>query len=99
MDRSQSTCDQFMKSTPSQKLPLAPFKIFQTQQLDEVREVMGKVYCDHSLDFSSAGRSLKMDVREVLFPHSAMILASYGESVKVSVGVPESLFAWIPRNI
>jgi len=79
--------------TPPQKLPLAPFKIFQTQQLDEAREVMGKVYCDHSLDFSSAGRSLKMDVREVLFPHSAMILASYGQSVKVSVGEPESLFA------
>jgi AraC-like DNA-binding protein len=34
-----------------------------------------------------------MEVREVLFPHSAMILASYGEWVKVSVEEPGSLFA------
>jgi AraC-like DNA-binding protein len=82
-----------MGSLPPQKLPLAKNKIFYTQQLDEAREVMAKVYCAHSLDFSSAGRSLKMEVREVLFPHSAMILASYGEWVKVSVGEPGSLFA------
>ena len=79
--------------TPPQKLPLANNKIFYTQQLDEAREVMAKVYCDHSLDFSSPNRNLKMDVREVLFPHSGLILASYGESVNVSVGEPESLFA------
>jgi len=82
-----------MGCPPSQKLPLARFKIIQTRQLDEAREVMGKVYCDHSLDFATASRSLKMDVREVLFPHSAMILASYGDWVKVNVGEPESLFA------
>ncbi|MGI9292507.1 MAG: hypothetical protein ACR2PS_00875, partial [Pseudomonadales bacterium] len=54
---------------------------------------MAKVYCDHSLDFCSRSQHLNMDVREVHLPHSSIILASYGEWVKVAVGEPESLFA------
>ena len=79
--------------SPAQKFPLARFTAFQTTHLDQAREVMAKVYCDHSLDFCSRSQNLNMEVREVHFPHSAMILASYGEWIKVAVGEPESLFA------
>lgn len=77
----------------AQKFPLARFTAFQTQQLDQAREVMAKVYCDHSLNYTSGCHSLNLEVREVHLPHSAMISSSYGAWVKASVGEPESLFA------
>lgn len=77
----------------TQKFPLARFAAFQTQQLDQAREVMAKVYCDHSLNFTSGCHNLNLEVREVHLPHSAMISSSYGAWVKASVGEPESLFA------
>jgi len=82
-----------MGSPSPQKLPLAPLKIFHTQQLDEAREVVGLAYADHELDYALPNQHIDCEISEVRLPHSSIIVLSYDAWINVTVGEPEGVFA------
>ena len=82
-----------MGSPSPQKLPLAQFKIFHTQQLDEAREVVAQAYADHKLDYALPNQHVDCEMSEVRLPHSSIIVLSYDAWVNVTVEEPEGVFA------
>jgi AraC-like DNA-binding protein len=82
-----------MKSHSAQIHPLSKFKVFQSQHLDEVREVMAQIYCEHTIDYARPSQQVSLEVSEVRLPHSAIIVGSYAAWVNVTVNDPSNFAA------
>ena len=72
---------------------LSNFAILGTTQLDEARELMSRIYCDHKLDKTYARENLNMRVHHIPLGDLSLVFASHGAEVKIAVGEPGTFFA------
>ncbi|MCA1297399.1 AraC family transcriptional regulator [Stappia indica] len=73
-------------------VPMSRYFLFETSDLDEARERVGKVFCRHRLDYAGRGRGLA--IRQHLAPLGRLALShiTYGEEVEIDAGEPENWF-------
>ncbi|NKQ55037.1 AraC family transcriptional regulator [Amycolatopsis sp. K13G38] len=74
-------------------LPLENYKLFESRDLDETREQVGKIFCPHRLDV--VGRRPQLDARLHCrrLRNVAVTYVSYGEDARVTPGELEAFFA------
>lgn len=73
-----------------QQAALAPLAVLRSHQLDETRQLVSQVFCDHSLD----SRQHELDYRHAYQStgHLCFNLMSYGADVDVNVGALEDFY-------
>ncbi|NDL61084.1 AraC family transcriptional regulator [Phytoactinopolyspora mesophila] len=73
-------------------LPLERFELFRSQDLDETREIVGRIFCEHRLDL--AGRDHRLDAR--MHSHRlGQIVANfmwYGGDVYIEPGLLDTFY-------
>ncbi len=73
-------------------VPIERHLLFQTNDIDEARERVGKVFCRHRIDFGGRGRSLSARQYLVQLGHLALSYVTYGEEVEIDAGEPGNFF-------
>ena len=74
-------------------LPLEKYKLFESRDVDDTRERIGRVFCPHRMDV--VGRAPRLDARMHChrFRSVAVTYVSYGWDVRVTPGELEQFFA------
>jgi AraC-like DNA-binding protein len=75
-----------------QALPLARHLLVQTSDVDEARERVGRVFCEHKLDSLSPGRALDMRQHVARFGNLALSYIGYGTDVRIDPGKLSTFF-------
>jgi AraC-like DNA-binding protein len=73
-------------------LPLERYLLFETSDLDEACERVGRVFCRHRLDYAGRGRHLSARQHVLKLGHLALSYVAYGEEVAIDAGEPGSCF-------
>lgn len=73
-------------------VPLARHLLFASQELEETRERVARIFCDHKLSY--AGRGRKLSARQNLAKLGRLTLSyiTYGERIDIDAGEPGSCF-------
>ena len=80
-------------------LPLEKYKLFESRDVDDTRDRIGRIFCPHRMDM--IGRSPELDARMHChrMRNVAVTYVSYGWDVRVTPGELESFFAILaPRG-
>ncbi|WP_255823457.1 AraC family transcriptional regulator [Amycolatopsis sp. GM8] len=74
-------------------LPLEKYKLFESRDLDETRDLVGKIFCPHKMDV--VGRQAELDARMHChrMHNMAITYVSYGWDARVNPGELGSFFA------
>jgi AraC-like DNA-binding protein len=74
-------------------LPLEKYKLFESRDVDDTREQVGKIFCPHRMDV--VGRDPHLDARMHCrrMRNAAVTYVSYGWDVRVNPGELDSFFA------
>jgi hypothetical protein len=75
-----------------QALPLARHLLVQTSDVDEARERVGRVFCEHKLESLSPGRALDMRQHVARFGNLALSYIGYGTDVRIDPGKLSTFF-------
>jgi len=73
-------------------LPLSKHLHFSTSDIDEACERVGKVFCQHSINYSGRGRQLSFLQTLAPLDRLAYSYVTYGEAVEIDAGEPERWF-------
>jgi len=75
------------------RLPLEKHKVFESRDVEEIRDRVGKIFCPHRID--AVGRAPELDARMHCrrLRNVAMTYVSYGWDVRVTPGELHSFFA------
>jgi AraC-like DNA-binding protein len=73
-------------------VPLARHLLVRTSDLDEARERVGKVFCQHKLECLSASRGLDMRQHVARFGNLALSYIGYGADVSIDPGKLSTFF-------
>jgi AraC-like DNA-binding protein len=73
-------------------LPLAKHVLFRTNDLDEARERVGRVFCEHKLAYLRQKSRLDMYQHVVKFGNLALSYIAYGSDVSIDPGLLSSFF-------
>jgi AraC-like DNA-binding protein len=81
-------------------LPLARHLLVQTSDLDEARERVGRVFCEHKLAYLRPNQQLNMRQHVVRFGNLALSYITYGCDVSIDPGKLSTFFLvhFIPRG-
>ena len=83
-----------MKTIPAaaKRQPLARHLLFETNDLDEAREGVGKVFCAHKLEYLRPTRSLDMRQNVARVGNLALSYITYGADVSIDPGRVSTFF-------
>lgn len=87
--------DRFISAThrnATAALPLSQHIHFSTSDIDEACERVGKVFCQHTIDFTGRGRQLSFLQTLAALDRITYSYVTYGEAVKIDAGEPERWF-------
>lgn len=79
-------------SAAGRPLPLAKHVLVRTSDLDEARERVGRVFCDHKLEYLRPKCRLNMRQHIVKFGNLALSYIVYGSDVSIDPGMLSSFF-------
>lgn len=76
----------------TEKRPLERYELFRTQDLDDARETVGRVFVPHRLDLAGKSRQLDARMHTRRFAKVAANYVSYGAEVLIEPGELDSFF-------
>jgi hypothetical protein len=79
-------------ASASPQIPIARHMLLQTSDLDEARERVSKVFCQHRIDFSGSARALAFQQSFTTIGRLALSYVRYGAEVEIDAGVPGDWF-------
>lgn len=72
--------------------PIARHLLFETADLDEARERVGTIFCQHRIAFAGKGRRLAFRQNLAPMKNVALSYVTYGEDVEIDAGEPGNWF-------